>query len=136
MRDDPSGAALLEVAHDTLMGEIAPDLTGRSRYLALMIASAIRMVAREIAGAALVDAVGRRLARSLARAAEAQEPAAEVSRAIRAGTVDADARLYAALRELTLVAVSISKPGFLSSPEREAVAIANDAAPAAPRSGR
>lgn len=48
MRDEPSGAALLSVAQKALVGEIAPTLDSNLRYTALMVANAMRIVAREI----------------------------------------------------------------------------------------
>ena len=104
MRDDPSGAALLDIAHRTLMQELAPTLAGRQRFLALMIGNAVGIVARELAAAAYVQAPDR---------------AAGLVAAIRGGQLDGDAALHAALRQAAIAAVGIAKPGFLSAAERQ-----------------
>ncbi len=51
MRDDPSGADLIEAARKALTDEILPSLTGRPRYVALMVANALGIAAREIGDA-------------------------------------------------------------------------------------
>ncbi len=48
MRDDPSGADLIEAARRALAEEVVPGLTGRPRYVALMVANALGIAAREI----------------------------------------------------------------------------------------
>ena len=49
MQDEPAGAALLEAARRALMEEGVPGLAGRPRYVALMVANALGIAAREIA---------------------------------------------------------------------------------------
>jgi len=90
MRDKPFGAALLDVAHQALTQEIAPALKGQQRYVALMVANAISIVAREIEQA---DKVAKAWDRALARVEREGEGNLEVSAsrlvtAIRSGEHD------------------------------------------------
>jgi hypothetical protein len=112
MRDKPFGAALLDVAHQALTQEIAPALKGQQRYVALMVANAIGIVAREIEQEA---AVARAWDQALARIEQNKDGDLEASgtrlvQAIRAGEHDADAPLHSALLETALVAAAIWKP--------------------------
>ncbi|MBE7245508.1 MAG: hypothetical protein INR63_11185 [Actinomycetospora chiangmaiensis] len=108
MPDHPSGAALLDVARQALLEEVAPALTGRTRYVALMVANAIGIAMREIDGAETTAAAW---ARTLALIPErGEDPLAALVTAIRAGTYDADPDLYEALRNTTTVAAEIWKP--------------------------
>jgi hypothetical protein len=112
MRDKPFGAALLDVAHQALTQEIAPALKGQQRYVALMVANAISIVAREIEQA---DKVAKAWDRALARVEREGEGNLEVSAgrlvaAIRSGEHDADPALHGALLETALVAAEIWKP--------------------------
>lgn len=96
MRDEPSGAALLDAARRSLMDEVVPGLEGRPRYVALMVANAIGIASREIAQA-----------EALARA---DETVGVSVRAIRAGAHDADAGLHAALTAAADLAAQVWKP--------------------------
>lgn len=102
MRDEPSGAALLDAARRALMDEVLPGLEGRPRYVALMVANAIGIAAREIGAA---DAGHTPLA--------AIDPRT-LARAIRAGAHDADAALFEGLRTANAVAAAIWKPAARS----------------------
>ena len=111
MRDKPFGAALLDVAHKALTEEIAPTLKGQQRYVALMVANAIGIVAREIEQA---DEVAKAWDRALARVdedgADLEASASRLVQAIRAGEHDADPGLHGALLETARVAAKIWKP--------------------------
>ncbi len=112
MRDKPFGAALLDVAHQALTQEIAPALKGQQRYVALMVANAIGIAAREIEQEV---AVAQAWDRALAAVEQEGEGNLDVSasrlvQAIRAGEHDADAPLHSALLETALVAAAIWKP--------------------------
>lgn len=48
MRDNPSSENLLKIAEDTFRKEILPQLSADKKYTALMIANAMRIVARQI----------------------------------------------------------------------------------------
>ena len=114
MRDKPFGAALLDVAHKALTEEIAPTLKGQQRYVALMVANAIGIVAREIEQA---DEVAKAWDRALARVAQEGEgnlesSASQLVAAIRAGEHDADPALHGALLETARVAAGIWKPAL------------------------
>jgi uncharacterized protein DUF6285 len=105
MRDEPSGAALLDVARHVLTQEIAPGLTGRPRYLAAMVANAIGIVAREIErGSAMGEAQKR-----AAALAGPDATVADLAAAIRAGKQDGDADLHAALIATAEMAAAIWK---------------------------
>ena len=102
MRDDPSGAALLDAARRALTEEVVPGLAGRPRYVALMVANAIGIAAREIA-----EAETLRLA---AEGVRAGQTADALVLAIRAGARDADPKLHAALTEAAEAAAQVWKP--------------------------
>ena len=50
MRSRPNAVELLEIAEQTLSGEVAPDLSKRQRYNVALIASAMGIAQRELAG--------------------------------------------------------------------------------------
>ena len=107
MHDEPSGAALLDIARTALMDEVTPALTGRPRYVALMVANALGIAMREIAQAGASAAAWDR---ALAPVAGAEDPVQALVQAIRAGKHDADRDLYAALLDTADIAAGIWKP--------------------------
>jgi Domain of unknown function (DUF6285) len=112
MLDRPNGADLLEVARVSLLEEVTPVLKGQPRYIALMVANAMGIVAREInqeersrrAWKAVLDRVpgdgGAPVDASIGR----------LVASIRSGEHDADAALHEALAETVEIAASIWKP--------------------------
>ena len=102
MRDEPSGAALLDTARRSLMEEVVPGLSGRPRYVALMVANAIGIAAREIAQA---DAL-----RAKADDVLAGKPVEDLVQVIRSGARDADPDLHAALTAAVEAAAQVWKP--------------------------
>ena len=102
MPDDPFGADLIEAARRALTEEVLPGLAGRPRYVALMVANALGIAAREIEQAGNLASVSADLLGT--------EDAAELVRAIRDGRRDADAALHAALSAQTAVAAHVWKP--------------------------
>ncbi|MDE4910946.1 DUF6285 domain-containing protein [Methylobacterium sp. 092160098-2] len=119
--DAPAGAALLAVARQGLLDEVAPALSGRQRYVLLMAANAMGIVLREIEQEGAAAEAWARVLGVLSAEGDATEgdatkgdaaaPAALVA-AIRAGRCDGDAALHAALVETTRIAASIWKaPG-------------------------
>ena len=50
MRNRPNAAELLEIAEQTLAGEVAADMSNRQRYNVALIASAMGIARRELAG--------------------------------------------------------------------------------------
>jgi len=114
MRDKPFGAALLDVAQQALAQEIAPTLKGQQRYVALMVANAMGIVAREIEQE---SAAAKAWERALARAeregdGSLEACASQLVAAIREGRHDADAALHGALLETAQVAAGIWKPSL------------------------
>ena len=111
MRDDPSGADLLDAARRALTEEVVPGLTGRPRYVALMVANAIGIAAREIAQAdRLQDTADRVLSGAEAAENAADDAAGALVRALRAGMRDADPDLHAALTAASEAAADVWKP--------------------------
>ncbi len=102
MRDEPSGAALIEAARRALAEEVVPGLTGRPRYVALMVANALGIAAREIGEAGSLASAEAGLL--------AADDAESLVRAIREGRRDADPALHAALSVQADVASKIWKP--------------------------
>jgi hypothetical protein len=112
MRDKPFGAALLDAAHQALTQDIAPALKGQQRYVVLMVANAIGIVAREIEQeAAATKAWDRALAR-VAKEGNLEASASRLVEAIRDGEHDADPALHSALLETAVVAAGIWKPAL------------------------
>ena len=131
MLDNPSGAALLEVAEQALMTEIAPALEGGKRYTALMIANAMRIVAREINVAATA---ARTRGRVLGDGPGSPDDLAmKLTQSIRAGACDGDVALHKALCENAVVAASIWKPTLASLDERRAAGLDEHAKADRPR---
>ena len=102
MRDDPSGADLIDAARRALAEEVVPGLTGRPRYVALMVANALGIAAREIA-----EADGLAAARADLSGAD---DADALVREIRDGRRDADPDLHTALTAQAAIAARIWKP--------------------------
>ncbi|MGH1587617.1 DUF6285 domain-containing protein [Methylobacterium sp. P5_C11] len=103
--DAPSGAALLAVARQSLLDEVAPALSGRQRYVLLMAANAMGIAMREIEQAEAA-------AGAWERALGAADSPTDLVAAIRAGRFDGDAALHDALAETTRIAAGIRKaPG-------------------------
>lgn len=106
--DHPSGAALLDVARRALLDEVAPTLTGRQRYVALMVANAIGIAMREIESADQTAASWERALAALPQTGD--DPLAALVAAIRAGNHDGDPALHEALQGTAAVAADIWKP--------------------------
>lgn len=104
MPDEPSGAALIEAARRALTEEVLPGLTGRPRYVALMVANALGIAARELGEADALAATGAALTEGGADGFDA------LARSIREGRRDADPRLHAALTRQADVAARVWRP--------------------------
>jgi Ser/Thr protein kinase RdoA (MazF antagonist) len=96
------GADLLAIAGKALSEKLLPKLTGEDRTTALMVASAIRMAARELAAAALT----------------VEPEAGPLAAAIRVGQCDDDSACHAALLAASVRSVALTKPDVLSGNER------------------
>jgi hypothetical protein len=126
MTDRPNGAELLKIAREALTRDLVSELPEGKRYLALMVANAMAIAARELE---LGDGADRSELTSLRMLFE--EPGADTSEdvpdrlealnqrlcaAIRAGTFDggeAEARLRDHLRCSAEARVAISNPKAL-----------------------
>jgi hypothetical protein len=107
-RPETGGADLLDIAEATLVTAVLPTLTGEARFAALMVASAMRMVARE--------------GRLPVPDGPAPDPRALVA-AIRAGRHDTDRELHAALLNDAARRTFLSRPDTLSGEDRRAAGL-------------
>ncbi len=107
MRDEPSGAALIEAARRALTEEVVPGLTGRPRYVALMVANALGIAIREIGEAGAMSEAVERVMPPGSEPMEAM--GAALVTAIRSGRHDGDANLHEALQRASDVAAGIWK---------------------------
>jgi hypothetical protein len=127
---ETAGSALLDIAQRTLAEIVLPGLEGDRRTAALMVGSAIRMAAREIAQETiLADANAGLLA--FAKGTEASGEARpgtarELVEAIRAGRYDADRELHALLWADAAARASVSKPSALRRIERALAGLPGD----------
>ena len=97
MSDRPDGASILWQARETLLQELLPQLPESERLNALMIANAIAIGARELAGRETVDAPDQ----------------ADLAAAIRRGAHDADAALHERLMESCVDGLRLTNPKAL-----------------------
>ena len=102
MTPETTGSALLQAVETTLSREIAPHLTGETRFKTLMAASALRMVIREIALAGKLKLAADDLAH--------QAGTDDLAASIRSGVCDADAGLHASLLEHARLRSAIARP--------------------------
>lgn len=102
MRDEPSGAALLDAARRALIEEVLPGLAGRPRYVALMVANAIGIAAREITEAKAL--------RVTTDDVLAGKPVEVLVQSIRSGAHDGDSDLHAVLTAAVDAAAQVWKP--------------------------
>ena len=111
MRHETAGADLLEAARDALMAEVVPSLTGAQRYAALMAVNALKMVERELANEAQVQAAERAVE-------DVAGPAEALVEALRAGRQDGNPELHRALHVRAARAVAITRPDILTPAEQ------------------
>jgi hypothetical protein len=117
MRDETAGADLLQIARDALMTEVVPGLAGPQRYAALMVASALKMVERELLVNGHLGAADRAVQAFAGPAATADEAARALGKALRAGRHDGDPGLHQALHARAIQAVAIARPDILTPAE-------------------
>jgi len=145
LHPETTGSALLDAAQRALVDGLLPHLAPEHRTLARMIASAMRMAAREFEQEQAL-AAGRVELRALLAAAPGDSPdegRLEVERsdrattregilAIREGRFDADPRLHALLWADAAVRASVAKPSSLTRVERRLAGLpeSDDGAPA------
>ena len=114
-------SALLDIAQRTLTEGLLPHLAPEHRTLGLMVASAVRMAAREFEQQQTLAAGHEELRALLSESSDAGSGTA-LGRghvlAIREGRFDAEPRLHALLWAEAAVRASIAKPSSLSRQER------------------
>ncbi len=116
LHPETMGSALLDAAQRTLEIEVLPGLSGPARYAALMVGSAVRMAAREIAQQQRLVTSEADVVSSVAGGAASR--GSDLVEALRAGAFDGSTRLHAALWSDAAVRTSLSKPSFLTRSER------------------
>jgi hypothetical protein len=117
-QDIPSAAELLTLAREAFLDSIVGHLPVESRYLALMIANAMAIAAREIEQGPEAAAAERKAILGLLPGASAEAQLADLRRelaaGIRNGFFDHEAqRLIAALGTITRARLAISNPKAL-----------------------
>ena len=114
MHEQPSGAALLAAARDTVQNEILPLLPAESRVQGLMVLRAIAIVERELQAA---EDRSDTLHARLCAVAGATDPLRRLSLDIRAGRYDPGmegaATVHALLTDLARARCAISNPKAL-----------------------
>ena len=108
----PTAAELLEAARASLDDDVLPQLDGRSRFHARVIANVLDMVARELRdGPAAVAAERERLVALLGHEGNVSDLTDELARALRDGTIDtANPALLDHLRRTALADADIANP--------------------------
>jgi hypothetical protein len=117
MTDRPSGADLLKVAREALMRALVPELPEGQRYLALMIANAMAIAARELTSLRmLLEERGPDTSEDVADRLEAlnRRLCAEIRAGRFTGGAD-DGRLRDHLRRSAEARVAISNPKALKA---------------------
>jgi len=120
MRNQPDGAGLLEIARETLRGDLIDALPADKRYEALMIANAMAIAARQIAaGDTPFTSEKARLQELLDAEGDLTELNRELARRLRVGdfapgTPNRD-RIYDILWQATEQKVRESNPKYLAS---------------------
>ncbi len=102
MKDKSSGAELLELARRTLRGQLLEHILPQEKYLGLMVANAMAIVARQI---------------ELGAPKEDEEERRRLCQDIRAGNIDPGSpdydAVYQSLCDQARNNVLISNPGYL-----------------------
>ncbi len=128
MRDKPTAAELLAIAHETLLGELLPQSEDAQRYNALMVAAAMAIAGREAeAGDGALVAEHEALAALYGEVGVADEPLDKAlgrlnrrfAADLRAGAFDAPGARQAAafrlLREATMAKLMECNPKYLKA---------------------
>lgn len=127
MWPETTGSALLDAAQRTLAEDVLPGLSGKARFAALLVGSAVRMAAREIEQEAVIAATSAAVAEVAAKAGCGT--AAALVEAIRHGAFDADRALHAGLWAHAAARTSVSKPSALTRVERGVAGIGEPPVP-------
>lgn len=115
---------LLQVARETLLGEVAPALAGAQRYTTLMIANALRIVERELAltGSRASEDVFDRSIAGLDRICT-ETDARTLCEVLRNGGFDGNPGLHRALYRSVVREVAVTRPDVLTSDERHQISL-------------
>lgn len=120
MADKPGGARLLQQARATLLQDLLPELKDDKRYLALMVANAMAIAARELdAEPENLEALRKDLelvlgpAQSQDHGEAVLELKGKMVRDLRSGRVDGNADLYDALMHDVRARLALSNPKLL-----------------------
>ena len=106
------GVELLEAVRLFLRQEVLPELDGFKAYTTRVAANALGIVAREMqlgAGLAELDA---QIATTLGLDMEAGTISRQIALGLRDGTLPADERVLAYLKQRTLLAIAIDNPKY------------------------
>lgn len=117
MQRETGSAELLQAAHEALLGEVLPGLTGQQRYTALMVANALKMIERELAVNGHLREADHAVQAFASLADPSDEPARVLCKSLRAGHHDGDPRLHQALYARAIQAVAITRPDILTPAE-------------------
>ncbi len=116
MRDRPSGAELLAEAGRVLAEDLAPQLSGEQRYMALLVTAAIGIVRRELEqGDGWLQDETAALARLLGKAGDPATLGRELAAALRAGRFDGDPEVHKLLHDSVLARVREANPKALDT---------------------
>lgn len=120
MTDKPGGARLLQQARATLLQDLLPELKGDKRYLALMVANAMAIAARELEAEHEDLETQRKDLESVLGPAQSRdhgeaviELMEKVVRDVRSGRIDGHAEVYDALIQDVRARLAISNPKLL-----------------------
>lgn len=117
MPRETGSAELLQAAREALLGEVLPGLAGRQRYAALMVANALKMIERELAGHGQLRAADLAVQAFAGPADTSDDPARALCTSLRAGCHDGDPRFHQALYARAIQAVAITRPDVLTPAE-------------------
>jgi hypothetical protein len=123
---EATGSELLDIAQITLTEALLPYIEPNQRSLALMVASAMRMVAREIEQRSALDEMRARLT-AIADPSGDTEGEHLLVAAIRGGHLDGDSSLHMGLWEDAVVRVSVARPSMLTRVERRMAGLSDEA---------
>lgn len=119
MNGEVEGVDLLDTAHSELQDHIIPKLSGDSKYRALLIAKALRMVARELAQADARRATATAAEQIIQHAMKVHHlEDSDLVAAFRSGRLLDNVDLHRALWAQAVVETSVTKPSALSRIER------------------
>lgn len=114
MKAQPAERDLLDIALKTLTGDLMPRLSGEDRYLALIIASALGTVGRELADDGRSDITAGHLLGAV-YGEDRGKTVRDLSRDIRDGKLDGSPDTAERLFELARIRCELSNPKAAAS---------------------